>query len=177
MGCSTGIDIIELRLPCLRLSGHSSILSGYFHFRNNHFFVWLTFLTNMVADNLLNREFEQHGPCKVLLTDITYIPYHGVSWMRKHWFTATRTATILVCVSSRSSMSRMCKCWDNTPRKMGKKENTATAAFSKKIWNFPFIKCILTTMPYQSVISLEIRRTGRVQSRRKISRARGFKRE
>lgn len=62
-------------------------------------------------------------------------------------------------------------------RKMGKKENTATAAFSKKIWNFPFIKCILTTMPYQSVISLEIRRTGRVQSRRKISRARGFKRE
>lgn len=79
MGCPTGIDIIELRLPCLRLSGHSSILSGYFHFRNNHFFVWLTFLTNMMADNLLNREFEQHGPCKVLLTDITYIPYHGVS--------------------------------------------------------------------------------------------------
>ena len=34
--------------------------------------------TNTVADNLLNREFEQHGPRKVLLTDITYIPYHGV---------------------------------------------------------------------------------------------------
>ena len=29
--------------------------------------------TDAVADNLLNREFEAHGPRKVLLTDITYI--------------------------------------------------------------------------------------------------------
>lgn len=34
--------------------------------------------TNSVADNLLNREFEKHGPRRVLLTDISYIPYHGV---------------------------------------------------------------------------------------------------
>lgn len=33
--------------------------------------------TSSVADNLLKREFEDHGPRKVLLTDITYIPYHG----------------------------------------------------------------------------------------------------
>ena len=33
--------------------------------------------TNLVADNLVNREFEDHGPRKVLLTDITYIPYNG----------------------------------------------------------------------------------------------------
>jgi transposase InsO family protein len=31
--------------------------------------------TNAVADNHLKREFRQHGPRKVLLTDITYIPY------------------------------------------------------------------------------------------------------
>ena len=31
--------------------------------------------TNNVADNLLNREFKEHGPRKVLLTDITYIIY------------------------------------------------------------------------------------------------------
>ena len=31
--------------------------------------------TNAVADNRLNREFRMHGPRKVLLTDITYIPY------------------------------------------------------------------------------------------------------
>jgi len=31
--------------------------------------------TNAVADNTLNREFRMHGPRKVLLTDITYIPY------------------------------------------------------------------------------------------------------
>lgn len=30
--------------------------------------------TNNVAPNLVNREFEKHGPRKVLLTDITYIP-------------------------------------------------------------------------------------------------------
>ena len=30
--------------------------------------------TNNVADNILNREFKEHGPRKVLLTDITYIP-------------------------------------------------------------------------------------------------------
>lgn len=33
--------------------------------------------TDMVADNLLNREFREHGPRKVLLTDITYIPCCG----------------------------------------------------------------------------------------------------
>lgn len=31
--------------------------------------------TNNIADNILNREFKEHGPRKVLLTDITYIPY------------------------------------------------------------------------------------------------------
>ena len=30
-----------------------------------------------VADNLLNREFTQHGSRRVLLTDITYLPYDG----------------------------------------------------------------------------------------------------
>lgn len=33
--------------------------------------------TNRVADNLLKREFTQHGPRTVLLTDITYLPYDG----------------------------------------------------------------------------------------------------
>lgn len=36
-----------------------------------------TLRTNHVADNLVNREFEDHDPRKVLLTDITYIPYNG----------------------------------------------------------------------------------------------------
>jgi len=36
-----------------------------------------TLRTNHVADNLVNREFEDHGPRKILLTDITYIPYDG----------------------------------------------------------------------------------------------------
>ena len=33
--------------------------------------------TSHVASNLLEREFECYGPRIVLLTDITYIPYHG----------------------------------------------------------------------------------------------------
>lgn len=33
--------------------------------------------TNNVAENLLNREFEEYGPRTVLLTDITYLPYNG----------------------------------------------------------------------------------------------------
>lgn len=32
--------------------------------------------TSNVADNLVNREFTAHGPRKILLTDITYIPYN-----------------------------------------------------------------------------------------------------
>lgn len=32
--------------------------------------------TNHVADNLLNRRFAEYGPSKVLLTDITYLPYN-----------------------------------------------------------------------------------------------------
>lgn len=34
--------------------------------------------TNNVADNLVKRQFESYGPRKVLLTDITYIPYKGI---------------------------------------------------------------------------------------------------
>lgn len=33
--------------------------------------------TNHVADNLLGRKFTEYGPRKVLLTDITYLPYNG----------------------------------------------------------------------------------------------------
>ena len=33
--------------------------------------------TNNVADNLLNRDFKKYGPRKVILTDISYIPYNN----------------------------------------------------------------------------------------------------
>ena len=33
---------------CLRLIGHGSMLSGYFHFGNNHFFIQFTFLKNIL---------------------------------------------------------------------------------------------------------------------------------
>lgn len=33
--------------------------------------------TGNTAENLVNREFESHGPRAVLLTDITYIPLNG----------------------------------------------------------------------------------------------------
>jgi len=33
--------------------------------------------TNNVADNLVDRKFTDYGPRKILLTDITYIPYNG----------------------------------------------------------------------------------------------------
>ena len=33
--------------------------------------------TNNVADNLLNREFKEHGPRMIILTDISYIPYNN----------------------------------------------------------------------------------------------------
>lgn len=33
--------------------------------------------TNNVSNNVLNREFREHGPRMVLLTDITYIPYNN----------------------------------------------------------------------------------------------------
>ncbi len=34
--------------------------------------------TNHVADNLVQREFEEYGPRVIFLTDITYLPYNGV---------------------------------------------------------------------------------------------------
>lgn len=33
--------------------------------------------TNDIAENLLQREFEDYGPRTVLLTDITYLPYNN----------------------------------------------------------------------------------------------------
>ena len=35
--------------------------------------------TNNVADNLVRREFEKHGPRKILLTDVTYIPLLSIN--------------------------------------------------------------------------------------------------
>lgn len=35
--------------------------------------------TNHTAENLLGRRFTEYGPRKVLLTDITYLPYNGTS--------------------------------------------------------------------------------------------------
>lgn len=52
--------------------------------------------TNHVADNLLNRKFTEYGPRKVLLTDITYLPYNDKEL--------------------RQSMSRKGNCWDNAPQ-------------------------------------------------------------
>ncbi len=34
--------------------------------------------TNNVAENILNRNFTEHGARKIPLTDITYIPYKGI---------------------------------------------------------------------------------------------------
>ncbi len=34
--------------------------------------------TSNVADNIVNREFTKYGSRKILLTDITYVPYNGV---------------------------------------------------------------------------------------------------
>ncbi|MBR6636232.1 MAG: IS3 family transposase, partial [Phascolarctobacterium sp.] len=36
-----------------------------------------SFATDNTAENVLNREFRKHGARKVLLTDITYIPFKG----------------------------------------------------------------------------------------------------
>ena len=33
--------------------------------------------TNSVADNLVKREFKKYGPRRILLTDITYVPFDG----------------------------------------------------------------------------------------------------
>lgn len=33
--------------------------------------------TSNVADNLVKRQFEEYGPRRILLTDITYLPYNG----------------------------------------------------------------------------------------------------
>lgn len=33
--------------------------------------------SNNYAENLVSREFEEHGPRTILLTDITYLPYNG----------------------------------------------------------------------------------------------------
>ncbi len=33
--------------------------------------------TSNYADNLVQREFREHGARKILLTDITYLPYNG----------------------------------------------------------------------------------------------------
>ena len=38
--------------------------------------------TSAVADNLVKREFKEHGPRKILLTDITYIPTYFATFQQ-----------------------------------------------------------------------------------------------
>jgi len=51
--------------------------------------------TNNVADNLLQREFTEHGPRFVLLTEITYIPFDGHFFYLNHHGCLYQTGFIL----------------------------------------------------------------------------------
>ena len=94
--------------------------------------------TNVVADNLLKREFKSHGPRSVLLTDITYIPLQDFvlqtveQLLKKHGsqlntdvllhsdqgchYTSISFRTLLGDAKLRQSMSRKGNCWDNAPQ-------------------------------------------------------------
>ena len=54
------------------------------------------------AENLINREFESHGPRAILLTDITY--------------TSLKFIQLVENSALRRSMSRRGNCWDNAPQ-------------------------------------------------------------
>lgn len=58
--------------------------------------------TNHVAPNLLNREFREHGPRTVLLTDITYIPHKDGSFSYLSMILDAYTKQILSYVTSDS---------------------------------------------------------------------------
>ena len=98
--------------------------------------------TDYVAPNLVNREFENYGPRKILLTDITYIINHKaprcymstiidaftkelLAWqlcesMEVDFVLATVNQLIaeygLKDSELRQSMSRRANCWDNAPQ-------------------------------------------------------------
>lgn len=82
-----------------------------------------------VAENLVNREFEAHGPRAILLTDITYIPLNGAFCYLSTILDAFTKQVlayvlseslevdfVLETVKLRRSMSRRGNCWDNAPQ-------------------------------------------------------------
>lgn len=82
--------------------------------------------TNNVADNLVNRQFEACGPRKVLLTDITYIPFEGsfcylstetiIHSDQGCHYTSCSFIQLVKDKGLRQSMSRRGNCWDNAPQ-------------------------------------------------------------
>lgn len=85
--------------------------------------------TNHTAENLLGRRFTEYGPRKVLLTDITYLPYNGTSAYLSTVLDAYTKQILSYVLSTsirfiqlvndkelRQSMSRKGNCWDNAPQ-------------------------------------------------------------
>ena len=101
--------------------------------------------TDAVADNLLKREFEEHGPRTILLTDITYIIWvlsesleidfvletveiaianYGIEMNTETMihsdqgahYTSVQFRSLLKDKELRQSMSRRANCWDNAPQ-------------------------------------------------------------
>ena len=52
---------------------HKYNLSCHVRKQNPYLQMMRAMKTNSIADNLVNREFREHGPRAILLTDITYI--------------------------------------------------------------------------------------------------------
>ena len=57
---------------------HKYNLSCHVRKQNPYLQMMRAMKTNSIADNLVNREFREHGPRAILLTDITYFIYLSV---------------------------------------------------------------------------------------------------
>ena len=78
---------------------------------------------NNVADNLVKREFENNGPRRILLTDITYVPFDGRFCYLSTIIDAFTKQIFIVCVKR---IFRSGFCFGNSQPN------------DRKAWSFPY---------------------------------------
>lgn len=109
--------------------------------------------TNNTADNLLNREFEQHGPRKILLTDITYIPYAGTFAYLSTIIDAYTKQVLAYMVSDSLEIDFVLETINNLVRDHGVSLNKETLIHSDQGCHYTSFKFI------ELVNNLELRRS------------------
>ena len=98
--------------------------------------------TSNVAENLLQRQFEDFGPRIVLLTDITYLPYNGTFAYLSTILDAYTKQILAYVISASLQVDFVLETVENLVREHGVSLHKETILHSDKVTTIPAISSL-----------------------------------